>query len=67
MRYEQPERGRTLLPAVAPGGAVVGAICAVGVTTYAGARAGSSIEQLNNRPPAASERHDAVNMAVSDR
>jgi hypothetical protein len=43
MHHEQPERGRSLLPAVALGGAIVGAICAVGLTTYAGARVGSPL------------------------
>jgi hypothetical protein len=43
MHDEQPEQGRGVLPAVALGGAVVGAICAVGLTTYAGARVGSPL------------------------
>ena len=43
MHHEQPEQGRGVLPAVALGGAVVGAICAVGLTTYAGARVGSPL------------------------
>jgi phosphate/sulfate permease len=42
MHDEQPEQGRGVLPAVALGGAVVGAICAVGLT-YAGARVGSPL------------------------
>jgi hypothetical protein len=42
MHDEQPEQGRGVLAAVALGGAVVGAICAVGLT-YAGARVGSPL------------------------
>src|SRR5580704_14960912 len=43
MHDEQPEQGRGVLPAVTLGGAVVGAICAVGLTTYAGAHVGSPL------------------------
>ncbi len=43
MHDQQPSQKRGLLPAVALGGAVVGAICAVGLTTYAGARVGSPL------------------------
>jgi hypothetical protein len=43
MHDELPERGRGVLPAVALWGAVGGAICAVGLTTYAGARVGSPL------------------------
>jgi hypothetical protein len=43
MHDERPEQGRGMLPAVALGGAVAGAICAVGFTTYAGARVGSPL------------------------
>jgi hypothetical protein len=43
MHVEQSEHGRGVLPTVALGGAVVGAICAVGLTTYAGARVGSPL------------------------
>jgi hypothetical protein len=43
MHDEQAEQGRSVLPAVALAGAVVGAICAVGLTTYAGARVGSPL------------------------
>jgi hypothetical protein len=41
MHDEQPERGRRVLPSAALWSVVVGAICAVGLTTYAGARVGS--------------------------
>jgi hypothetical protein len=40
MHHEQRERG-AVLPFVALGAGVVGAICAVGLTTYAGVRVGS--------------------------
>lgn len=43
MHHEQPERERRALPAIARGGAVVGAVCAVGLTTYAGTRVGSPL------------------------
>jgi hypothetical protein len=43
MPDEQPQQRRRVLPAVALGSAVVGAICAVGLTTYAGARVGSPL------------------------
>jgi hypothetical protein len=43
MNDEQSHQGRGALPAVALGGVVVGAICAVGLTTYAGARVGSPL------------------------
>ena len=43
MHDEQPEQGLGTLTAVALAGAVVGAICAVGLTTYAGARVGSPL------------------------
>jgi hypothetical protein len=43
MHDEQSKEGRGMLPAVALGGAVGGAICAVGLTTYAGARIGSPL------------------------
>jgi hypothetical protein len=43
MHDEQPEQWRGVLAAVALGGAVVGAICAVGLTAYAGARVGSPL------------------------
>jgi phosphate/sulfate permease len=39
----QSQHGRGAFLAVAPGGAVVGAICAVALTTYAGARVGSPL------------------------
>jgi hypothetical protein len=43
MHDEQSQQGRHLLPAVALGSAVVGAICAVALTTYAGARVESPL------------------------
>ena len=43
MNDEQSLRERSTLPAVALSGAVVGAICAVALTTYAGARVGSPL------------------------
>jgi hypothetical protein len=43
MHHEQRERERNLPPAVALGAAIVGAICAMGLTTYAGARVGSPL------------------------
>ena len=43
MHDEQAQQARGELPAVALGGAVIGAICAVGLTTYAGARVGSPL------------------------
>jgi hypothetical protein len=43
MHAEPPAEGNSTLPAVALGGAVAGAICAVGLTTYAGVRVGSPL------------------------
>jgi hypothetical protein len=43
MHDEHARQGRGVLPAVALGGAVIGAIGAVGLTTYAGVRVGSPL------------------------
>jgi hypothetical protein len=43
MHDEQPAEGNSMPRAVALGGAVAGAICAVGLTTYAGVRVGSPL------------------------
>ena len=43
MNVQESRQGRGALRAVALGGAVVGAFCAVALTTYAGARVGSPL------------------------